>query len=336
MKYNKALLWVLAMCLVFFSACSADAPSEPTDQPTQTEANTPAETSAATNPTEAATKSEVATEAATEAEVATEVSTETLLLPSDFTTDLYSVTKIDGVCYLNFNDGNQFIPTGDESLDYVFAGVYYDSYEELRDAFLNGKLSTGTMNTIKQQFEKSDQGIAVLDVVNMGKPMAPANATIQNKICWTGTELTYDVDSSLYGSWGFFTLKTSAVYDAFYMQNYENARKNFTVISETDSTFDGVPCKIYEIENNSGQYRDVIMDVTRKNQTFHIYMRYVLDHSMDILPESDTAPYHVYVFSESNGQKHVLKQYSFKETPTLDWLTSFVLAPVSDTPQVAS
>ena len=322
---NKFLLFLLVLCLAFFVACNTSTEEDPTAPSTQTSSTVSTE-SESTSVTEPVT--EEITETTTE-EV-TEPVTDAPLRSSDFTTELYSVTKIDGVCYLNFHDGNQFTPTGDESLDYVFIGIYYDSYEELRDTFLNGKLSTGTINTIKQQFSQSTQGIAVLDIVNMGKPLVPADCTIVAPLTWTGKELSCGITSQNYETFGFLFLQTDDLYQEYYAMFYENLLESSTVISTSESTYEDSPCLIYRSQNGSEHYLDVKIELPRGDQTFYIHMRYPLGNADATIDPQTSAPSLVSVFSECHGQKYFWQQYNFKEAPTLEWLTSFVLAPVSD------
>ncbi len=323
---------LLLLSLGVFVACTAVSPEESLDSATEAETSSVTAIETQTDlPTETFLETQVPsveTQDSTETEDVTAPVTDAPLLSPNFTTELYSVTKIDGVCYLNFHDGNQ-IPDHNENMNYEVIGVYFDSFEKLREPFLTGNLSADTVAAIKQQFKKTEQGIVVLDIVNMGKPVLPADCTI-DQLCWTGSSLSISVQSSNYGSWGTLFLETDVAYEELYTLIYTNSAGEDAVISETDSTFDGVPCKIYDITNASGHYRDIKIEMSRGNQTFHICMKYILDHDKDLFPESDEHPYSVSVFSESNGQKYFLQQYALKETPTLDWLTSFVLEPVSD------
>ena len=326
------LLLLLSLCA--FAACTAATPEESLASATEAETSSVTAIETQTDlPTEAFLETQaspVETPNATETEEITAPVTDVPLRSSDFTTELYSVTKIEGVCYLNFHDGNQFTPTGDENSDYVFAGVYYDSYEELRDTFLNGKLTTESINTIKQQFAQSDHGIAIPDIVNIGRPIVPSDCYISEKVCWTGSKITYDIDSDLYGGVGWLSIMTDAMYQSQFDENYTNALKNRTIISTTQGTYEGIPCTIYETTTTQAKLRDILLEAEYNGQSFFIRFMYVLDHYDDKLNESETVPLTVYIFSKSNDQSYMLQLHYFENSPTLDWLTSFVLAPVSD------
>ena len=60
-------------------------------------------------------------------------------------------------------------------------------------------------------------------------------------------------------------------------------------------------------------------------------LEYALQLNSDLVPVSDTVPLSIYLFGEKNGIHFDYTIHHPSEAPTVEWLSSFSIAPYVDT-----
>ncbi len=312
----------LALCLCsLLAACDTDPAGEGTDTqeyPSKTAGNPLSDVTAATLPT-------TDTAEGTESAETEPVDTVTLLSP-EYATDGYTVSLVDGVCYLNFKDGNDPAPSesGDGTLDYVMVGMQFDTYAELRSTLLEGKLTAGQSASMKATFDRNEHGIEILDLVNQGEPTLPAECVRYGKVEWSGNQCAFYLECPTYEGNGFFFMHTASKQASMFESHYRPS--NRTVHSETADTFYGVPCTVYHTTNTAGTpFLDVEIEVEQGGTVYRIRISYNMDENDENGNRHFTEldPGLIDVFIEENGYYYMLFVYDFTSTPTLEWLTSF-------------
>ncbi|MBQ3507213.1 MAG: hypothetical protein IJA91_01580 [Clostridia bacterium] len=72
------------------------------------------------------------------------------------------------------------------------------------------------------------------------------------------------------------------------------------------------------------------MPATEQNASTHIVLTYVLQLNSNLLPVSDTVPLDIHLFGEKNDIHFDYLIQGLTEAPTVEWLSSFSIAPYVD------
>ncbi len=305
-----------------------------------TEANTVSDTQAETQvdtqappsaDTVAETIAPVQTEAETEAQ--TEAATQAPEIPDgSFATEGYTVSRVGDAYYLNFTGGNE--PTEHENKLHISeANVFFSSLAEMRDKIKNNTLSDHERATVKLAFPKDENGIKMFNINQMYQPVYPEGFICANDVLWTGDRYSvYVHESSNVDFGGYFAILSRQDYEEELEWNFINpfSHINYTeILSEKEGIWDGVPCTEYVYNTPISTIKRIFIEYIDGEDHYFITIAYLLDHSNPnvSLTISDSIPYQVRIWGETDGQCYSMSLFDFSTAPTLEFLTSFGITP---------
>ena len=307
---------MLALVLALTSCHPDAAPEQNTDTPTAIVTDD-AVTEGGTQKTEALTQAPES-----------EPETAAPVLDGSFSTPNYEVTAVDGAYYLNFTNGNEAETGGELAFGEVIY-PHFSSLAEMKHRLMNNQLTAKEMNDMKLLFKKTEHGIEICDVSNLKTAVLPEG--------WSPTRV------ALYGAW--YDISTISDYgrgtvslsgQSLWEENYESElamiQTKSNIVHVTD-TYDGLPCESYTFTTNTATLKYVFLTVPGKDgrADTHIQLEYRLDTAYpDQMSVSETVPKLVYVFGEAHGVYYRYLLLYLTEAPTVEWLTSFSLAPYED------
>lgn len=248
-----------------------------------------------------------------------------------YSTDLYSVTEIDGKHYINFVDGNEK-PTSESSGNaMMIKGIYFSSIEEMRRKFLKGDFTAGEVKNLKSQLTLTDKGFEIPDMTNLYDAVLPEGWSVSYvtlteddvQIAFRN-EATYNEESGDdSGESGFMTLLTDEQYEKSYQKDiasYIEKIKETKIQDETD--YLGYPCAVYEDVKEDVKFRVVLFTIKNGNYSYEIMVKFCLEHPKQELV-SETIPYNVYLYGVCDGQKYRVYLRGFENEPAMNLYGSF-------------
>ena len=130
----------------------------------------------------------------------------------------------------------------------------------------------------------------------------------------------------------FVNFGSTSKWEHYYQECMDVIERNQLDSHET-STFDGASCEIYIYTTNTAQIKEVYLTLpsTERDSSTQIVLTYVLQLNSDLLPVSDTIPLDIHLFGEKNGMYYDYLIQHLTEAPTVEWLSSFSIAPYVDT-----
>lgn len=294
MKY-KSILSVLLCCATMMIAVSC---SRTNDMPEQSAGadNTTAKTTAA------------------EVETAEPVNW-------NISTERYSIQEIDGKCYITFKD--EYAASEEDRKACQLMEVYFDSMDDMVQAFLHNGLDPNQEICIQAVFPKTDNGISLWSADELYAATLPEGVEVSSFALQSGSYDFFLKGENLKSGWISCLENWSADKNRMY-----DWSKGATITLDETSTFDGVPCRIVEYIKGTETYRDIFIETKRDGKTVYMVLRYLLEDQR-MYPErvSDTAPWTVKMFCENNGVYYYVSLKELTETPTYKWLSSFGLTP---------
>ena len=324
MKRFSIFILIFFTMLAFLTSCSLTSsgnPSEGTTASPQTD-----QTTITTN-----------TQGASDAEIP----------DGSFSTDDYTVSKVNDTYYLNFADGNTLDSNGGDH--YISdSSVYFDSLAEMKEKITTNTLDKADLAVIKSSFPKDENGILMINLNHLYQPIAPSEYTFPS-IIWDGHTYggTLIPQGTEVQTWGFWkALSTGQYEDAYsaafdkYIQDYKEDESK-ELLSHEESTWNGLPCDIYVLKTSVARLRviQIHMPAEDGEEPLHISLSYTIEYSgtSSDVDVSETVPYRGYLFGKMHGQYYQITLHDFTEAPTVEWLTSFGVTPyVDDTDHVVS
>ena len=314
---TKYCILILAVTMLFslVSCQSAYTPSQGTDAATSQQA-TEGNRETATQPTDATSP----------------------LLDGSFSTPDYAVSVIDGKCYLNFTDGNEietnsdFSDNGNMSIINVNF-IRFDSLAEMKQKLVRNELSDEQKNIMKSKFTLSENGFEICNVQELIQPVVPAGISMGSVFLY-GEYYTFDFYESVPDPrlTALMTFGNTDKWETHYQECMDVIEKH-QLDSHEEGTFDGAPCEVFIYTTNTAQIKEVYITLpsTEQNTATQIALTYILQLNSDLLPVSDTVPAEIWVFGEKNGVHFDYLIQGLTEAPTVEWLSSFSIAPYVDT-----
>jgi hypothetical protein len=260
--------------------------------------------------------------------------------PADgsYATDLYTVTEIDGKHYISFADGNEK-PNGGNSggnSAIVVKGMYFDSLEEMKNKFLNGKLTVDEVQSMKAQFTLTDKGFEIPDMTNLYDGILPEGWELSYvylyndyySISFLNPE-TYDAEKDDFsgesGSISFFSDEAfNNDYQYYYTLQLEKVKDG---LLEDQTEFYGIPCKAYEYQTAISKIKSVFLDFEYNDCSFQVLMNYCMEHE-DEEKVNQTIPYIVHMYGDLNGRRFKVTLSGLENEPNLELLASFGIKPL--------
>ncbi len=255
------------------------------------------------------------------------------VLNGSYSTDLYAVEEIDGKHYLSFVDGNEKPQGGSNGNASVIKGIYFNSLEEMRRKFLKGDFTEQEVLHLKSELKLTDKGFEIPDMTNLYDAVLPEGWSVYRAFLDGGSiylsvrnDQTYNEAIEDYsGESGFIAIHTDQYYDVVYQNDflaYIEKNEKYTVQDET--SFRGLPCRIFERLTNDILRKDVVMEVPFGDGKFDVLVKYRIQQS-DIA--GTAAPYCVSMFGEVFGQKIEIYLSGFESDPQGDFYQAFGIKP---------
>ena len=260
------------------------------------------------------------------------------VLDGSFSTPDYEVKVVDGKCYLNFTDGNELETDSDENagnnemsmINQNF--ITFFSLSEMKQKLISNELTDKQRNIIQSKFTLTENGFEICNVHELIQPVTPPEFTVA--AVWLYGE---DYTVSLAGSTNKPNLSAGMYFgdtgkwERNLNQWMEIIEKNQLDSHETD-TVDGIITETYVYTTSSAQLKRVFLTIPGEDgqAATHIMIKYILQADSNLLTVSDTVPAEIFVFGEKNGIPFDYLIHGLTEAPTVEWLSSFSIAPYVD------
>lgn len=265
-------------------------------------------------------------------ETASRAETESESKPTDippvtdgsFSTELYDVIDIDGLCYLSFHPDAMLSEDTEKDPSCEEGAIYFSSMDDLYRSFSTGTLTGQQIRVIQSAFRKTEYGYLIPHIQSLKMPLMPEG-------CTTGgvsvIEDQYEIDilSPMASSGMSFCdegrYRALLAYE--YTDYYEN--DNLYGITLTEGEYDGISCEIGDYSTSAAALRTVRFRVESEGKTLSVRITYRLesfreDSSLSI---SDTVPSSAEIFCEQNGQYSIVYLSDIQTHLPIEWLTSF-------------
>jgi len=310
-----------------------------TTKETQTQAEPQTETP--TEPeiiTEAESMTDGTTEEMTESVTAAETEAQTEILCEN---DEYTITLVDGKCYIKFADEN-YTPPQDGGMQ--LGSIDFSSLSEMKQAFIHNALDKYQIQVIRTAFANSSQdsvhGIEICNFNNLYHAVYPDGVTphdvslIKKNYTFHTTETDKYVGAST-------CIASPERYAYFYENNFlPYDSEHASILNRKTGQFDGVPCETieYEYPGSGAKYRDHVFDINLGGTLYQINVNYCLKAPTNTnWRESETLPASVNIFCQQGDALFFILIDDLKVIPTVEWLTSFGITPyVENADQVTS
>ena len=255
------------------------------------------------------------------------------VLNGSYSTDLYTVTEIDGKHYISFADGNEK-PTSESGSAGVVKGIYFNSLEEMRQKFLNGSFTEAELRQLKSELKLTDKGFEIPDMTNLYDAVLPEGWSVY-RVCLDGNEIflsirndqTYDESTEDYeGESGFIAIHTKQYYDTVYQYYFlSHVESNEKYLVQDETSFHGMPCRVFEhLSSNGILWKSVVMEASIGGGTVDVLVKYRIQESDT---DGTSAPYSMCMYGEIYGQKIEVFLSGFESDPQGDFYQAFGIKP---------
>ena len=254
----------------------------------------------------------------------TEALTDVGLPDASFTTELYSVERSNGACYVSFVNGNDIRDEEQDLLTQQLSFIFFSTVEEMYDTIRNGKLTEQQIAVIKNSFTLKEKGFVFPDVERLLTPVLPDDLQASG-IGLTDDVYTYSLRSDGETLGGSVRVLSEGLYRAVYDYEYTNYfdNDNITVVSTQEGMLEGVPCEITEFRTAVAKLRMCRLQIQEEGKLFSVQIKYVIEASSSLLEASETVPSSITVYYEEDGRYLEIYLHDFEELPSVHWITSF-------------
>ncbi len=257
------------------------------------------------------------------------------VLDGSFSTPDYDVTVIDGKCYLNFTAGNEAETTVQGGL--AFGGdtyLIFSSLAEMKQKLLENQFTEAEINTVKTCFPRNENGFEICNVANLMTTVLP-DEWLNARVDLLGATYRIGVSGGLSNPHlsGLMTLYKHNRWNEVYEDEMALIQTK-TNVNHTTETFDGIPCEVYTYTTSTSTLKDVFLTIPGEDgkADINVLLIYVLDTIYpDKLTVSETIPTHLYMYGEAYSTYYYYTLLGLTEAPTVEWLSSFSIAPYVDT-----
>lgn len=252
---------------------------------------------------------------------------------SEDTETSYTITVKDGNYYLNFSDGNELInPIEQEGLRSF--SLEFSSLGEMKDSFINNKLTDRQIETMKLGFPKDENGIAICNMNQLYEPVLPPDL-VASKILLKGSSYGFtlsnpSIESSVKSITGSLSVVSPDTYQECYASEFTNFFNSDTISLDSQIEASDRNSIIYNYSTESGKFRLIQYDIAIGDKLLHVSELYFLyldnttaHYSTEI---SDTVPVQIEICGSENKQYFYIYLSGFTERPSVEWLSSFGLA----------
>lgn len=254
----------------------------------------------------------------------------------------YTISMKNGICYLNFSDGNDSTPSNSNISGTWLADLEFSSLGEMKDAFLNHRLKEYQINTMKEVFEEDENGIIIPDMNHLYEPSLPDNLTtysclniiLSSSACYGFELYAPSVDptsvEALDYTYGYFSIVSQERFDKLYSDKLsflDGIWGSQTQVEDRNAT-------AYRYYTHSGGFIVMTYDILVGDKTLRIIEEYTTawyGHESSLTqPVSDSVPHTVRIYGSANGQFFEIALSKFEERPSIEWLSSFGVTEYTD------
>ena len=204
--------------------------------------------------------------------------------------------------------------------------ITFDSIAEMKQKLVNNELTAKQQNIIKTQFTRSENGFEICNVQQLIRPVVPAGISIES-VWLYGTTYTVNLKEGTGGSIGMY-FGDAGKWERK-LNEWMKIIENHHLDSHETETIDGITTETYVYTTKSSQLKRVFLTIPGENGQVdtHIMLKYRLRINDNLQPVSDTIPTEVFIFGEKNGIPYDFIIHELTEAPTVEWLSSFSIAP---------
>lgn len=241
-----------------------------------------------------------------------------------FSTELYDVTDIDGVCYMSFRPEAMYPEDTEMGPSSQIGAIYFTSMDDMYQSFSTGTLTGHQVRVIQSAFQKTEHGYLIPNIHDLNMPLMPEGCTAGG-VCVIEDQYEVGIYSPMASAgMGFYDEgQFRARLKSRYTDYYEN--DNLYGITLTEGEYDGIPCEIGECKTSAAALRTVRFRVESEGKTLSVLITYCIESFRDdsLLTTSDTIPYDATIFCEQDGQYSVVYLSDFQSHLPIEWLTAF-------------
>lgn len=247
-----------------------------------------------------------------------------------FSTDIYDVIEINGDSYLNFKNGNRITENDLADFAQQIGYIEFSSIDEMYRKLFVGELTSEQILIIKNAFTLTENGFVFPTISSLQIPVLPADFQ-SGGVGVIDDSYTVSLVTSADTTSGGAKFVDETLYRALYEKNYTNFYDNDNImeLSLVSGEFNGIPCQIGNFKTAAAAFRVVNFRLEIEGKILSFHIRYCIDSFRDNIAESDTCPHRIEIYCEQGEQFMIVTLHDLSFAPTVDWLTSFGLAPYS-------
>ena len=242
----------------------------------------------------------------------------------------YTIYKENGKTYMEFlpedsaadNNSDGALKSATQDLQYP----KFDSASEMKEKIQSGDIPSERLSGLRAQADENND-LEIMDLNDICELRLPEGMRY-NYVKWYGKQYVFDIGTIGNGeAWGVVTWGDRDYYDRQYSDNLSHLSFE-TVTIITDSVVADRNARVVHFTNSTGEYKDLIYNITTPTGTVCVLEHYTIDHYIEGSAESETVPDVVYVFGDEGNRYFYGYFRGISERPSLEWFASFALDPV--------
>ncbi len=245
----------------------------------------------------------------------------------------YSITEIDGKCYMNFSDGNLNNDSNNVNnyATHMLSSIKFNSLKDMKHAIENNTFEESQIYTIKQIFNQGNKnGIEIINTNKLYQPVLHANFEITDYL-WHGK--SYGCMLNLNDTWSrSFKYLTKEDYDSIFKEDYEDWLQNENIISVSSENkiINGINAVEYHFNTSTTSLKSIRYCIKTASKALYVNEKYVLSSSNEDSICSETIPVYVTVYGCEDNNYFSYLFYGLNEPLSIDWISSLGIEPYID------
>ena len=234
----------------------------------------------------------------------------------------YTINRDNDGWYIQMNNNPEQYSNNYQILE--DGSLSFNSVAEMRDSFVNYKLTDDQLRIIDKHFSKDDNGNIRLkiDFDNLYVPVI-SDGFFEAEVGTSGSDYTVKLndESGLYiqfnigdNCWGIkqFDMLYNTDYSEYTDVKYETAEERNS--------------DIYYYEGGFGECKDIKYKIECESKIIFVREFYILEAKSDSDPSSDTVPYSAYIFVyDENGEDYMVFMNDLTERPSIEFISELKL-----------
>ena len=242
-----------------------------------------------------------------------------------FTTELYFVTNVDGICYLNFVGGNDATGETAGGASTVGGPLIFADMDEMYHALSEGALTDDMAEQMKRCFPKTEQGFLFPNLDQLHVPVLPEGLHFDG-VGVEGAAYYVEFFSADKKTAGMAEFLDKSSYDSAFENEYTGFanNKNLDNVTIAEGEFLGIPCTVIEYRTSVSEMRALMFTVEGQGVRMSVLARYCLSSSNPNITTSDMVPYGLRMYCESHDGIYALILIpDMDQALSLEWLQTF-------------